>query len=145
MPGARGSTTKGHVTMRSGVGIRLALSALALAVSGSAFAAEDLFGPAATSAKAARADAAWQALFDDPATETIERVSANARNVARDNDAIALRIGGERLTAYRLDSYETASGSTVWSGLIEETSFKLRSFAPRYGGEVETPDDPMSR
>jgi hypothetical protein len=111
---------------------------------GPALASERLF-ELATVEKAMPGDTAWQALAQSPSTMRLDLVRARADAVAAGAESLRLDLApGLSLTAHRLDSYTTETGSQVWSGLIEETSSKLLPRVPSWHGEREIADDPLN-
>jgi hypothetical protein len=124
----------------------LALAVLALVAAGSAHAAgDDLFAPLAVGAKRLSNDTALEAIRANPANATFALVEAKSALVDASADRLHLNLfAGADLHAYRLDSYQTADGMTVWSGIVEETSTKLAWNLPHYRGEREVADDPAS-
>jgi hypothetical protein len=99
------------------------LSASAHAAS-TAATAGTLFSPFETTAKARQAlsaDRSYQALAGDRAAASLQLVRAHADRVTAKTAALTLNLApGVDLRAQRVDSYVSASGSLVWSGVVAD-------------------------
>jgi hypothetical protein len=105
---------------------------------------DDLFAPISLSAKAQAGDQALAAIRNNPSTRAYSLVQADAALVNESTQRLHLRLSAERdIHATQLSSYRTASGMTVWTGMVEETSAKLRGQS-EFLGKSETLDDPLN-
>ncbi len=89
----------------------------------SAQAGDALFSPldiAGDTGKSLNTDLSFKALAESPSTATLEVVHANSDTVSKNAKSFLLNLApGLDLRAHQVDSYNTKSGSTVWSGVIE--------------------------
>jgi hypothetical protein len=101
----------------------LALAAALGCAAVSAHAADGLFSPrdTAKSRQALSLDLSYKALADNPASASLDLVEANAALVTAKAAVLPLNLGpGLDLKAYRTDSFRSASGNLVWSGVIAD-------------------------
>ena len=95
----------------------------AMALAAASAHAGDLFTPLDESAraKAVVSDAAYQALAKDPAAESIRLVKANPAAVSAGAATINLNLAPAlTLTARRVNSYVSSSGSLIWYGVLAQ-------------------------
>lgn len=89
-----------------------------------------LFSPYEGSSEKAL-DPSFRALADDPATGSLLLVKANTEALTETATALSLNLGlGLDLKALRVNSYNTSSGSLVWSGIVADSGAKLVPFSP---------------
>ncbi len=102
------------------LGLTVALSLLAV----SAQASDALFSPlkiAAAHHNALTLDTSFQALVNDRAMGSLQLVRANVDVVNERTPSLSLRLApGLEVRAHRVNAYKTNTGSTVWSGVIED-------------------------
>lgn len=121
---------------------RLWIRSLGVAVVFGFFAVSAHAGPALFSpidegsyAKAVNLDLSFQALAENPSTRSLRLVRANADVVNEKAASLTLNLEqGLELVAHRVNSYETKSGSLVWSGVIEDPGFVR---VPFVNGEIQ--------
>jgi len=108
----------------------LVLSLVLILVAVAAHADGALFSPYEGSSQKAL-DPSFRALADDPATASLLLVKANTEALTETATALSLDLGlGLDLKALRVNSYQTGSGSLVWSGIVADSGAKLVPFSP---------------
>jgi hypothetical protein len=108
----------------------LALTVLLALVAVAAHANSALFSPYEGSSQKAL-DPSFRALADDPATGSLLLVKANTDALNEKTSALSLTLGpGLDLQALRVKSYNTRSGSLVWSGVVADSGARLVPFSP---------------
>ncbi|HSK80338.1 MAG TPA: M12 family metallo-peptidase [Thermoanaerobaculia bacterium] len=82
--------------------------------------------------KALSLDPSFTALTSDPATASIRLVKANFDQVNEKAATLQLNLGpGLDLVAHQIDSYNTNTGSFVWSGVIEDLGSVTVPYSPQ--------------
>ncbi len=108
----------------------LVLSLVLVFVAVAAHADGALFSPYEGSSQKAL-DPSFRALADDPATGSLLLVKANTDALTEMATALSLNLGlGLDLKALRVNSYNTSSGSLVWSGIVADSGARLVPFSP---------------
>lgn len=103
----------------------LGMMVVLLLAAGAAGASEALFAPldvAPHYAKLLNQDRSYQVLAESPSTASLQIVKANAAMIHEKAASLTFNLGpGLDLRAHLVESHATASGSLVWSGVIEDS------------------------
>lgn len=111
----------------------LAMVVVSIFLAGPAAARVDLFEPldlSEVTGKALNVDSSYQALAENAATESLRLVRARPEAVSLETATLSLGQvePGLDLRAHRVSSYQTRSGSLVWSGVIEDPASAVVPF-----------------